>query len=97
MSSPARLAAATVDTWLLAHPGWERAGNTGIARSYKFADFASALAFAVTVGCDAQKQDHHPDMEIGWGRARVLWTTHDAGGITQKDLDAATAADARFG
>jgi len=51
----------------------------------------------VTVGCDAQKQDHHPDMEIGWGRARVLWTTHDAGGVTQHDLDAATATDARFG
>jgi 4a-hydroxytetrahydrobiopterin dehydratase len=42
----------------------------------------------------AEKRDHHPDILVGWGRTRVLWTTHDAGGITQLDLDLATATDA---
>ena len=97
MTTPSLLAAETVDAWLLAHPGWGRAGAKAIARQYAFPDFAGALAFVVKVGCDAQKADHHPDVEMGWGRARVLWTTHDAGGVTQRDLDAAAATDARFG
>lgn len=53
------------------------------------ADFAAALAFAVRLGMVAEKRDHHPDILIGWGKARVLWSTHDAGGITQLDLDLA--------
>ena len=97
MPSPALLPSETVDAWLRAHPGWERAGGNAIARQYKFADFASALAFVVKVGCEAEKHDHHPDIELGWGRARVLWSTHDAGGVTQRDLDLAAASDARFG
>jgi 4a-hydroxytetrahydrobiopterin dehydratase len=97
MTKLSPLGAETVDAWLTAHPGWSRADGAAIARQYKFPDFASALAFVVKVGCDAQKADHHPDVEMGWGRARVLWTTHDAGGVTQRDLDAAAETDARFG
>jgi 4a-hydroxytetrahydrobiopterin dehydratase len=97
MATPVLLGAETVDAWLLAHPGWGRAGGNAIARQYVFPDFASALAFVVKVGCDAEKRDHHPDVEMGWGRARILLTTHDAGGVTQRDLDAAAATDARFG
>jgi 4a-hydroxytetrahydrobiopterin dehydratase len=83
----------TVDTWIASHPGWERSSGGAIAKSYKFADFASALAFTVRVGCLAEKRDHHPDVELGWGRARLAWSTHDAGGVTRLDLDAAEAAD----
>jgi len=97
MTKPSLLGAETVDAWLAAHPGWGRASGNGIARQFAFPDFATALAFVVKVGCDAEKRDHHPDIELGWGRARVLWTTHDAGGVTQRDLDAAAATDARFG
>jgi 4a-hydroxytetrahydrobiopterin dehydratase len=97
MARPTRLEAAVVDTWLAAHPGWERAGGNAIARTYKVADFSAALAFVVRVGCFAERKDHHPDVELGWGRARVAWSTHDAGGITQLDLDAAEATDQRFG
>jgi 4a-hydroxytetrahydrobiopterin dehydratase len=92
MARPSKLEAAVVDAFLAAHPGWERAGG-GIAKRFAFADFAAALAFAVKVGCYAEKHDHHPDLELGWGRARVLWSTHDAGGTTQFDLDAAEATD----
>jgi 4a-hydroxytetrahydrobiopterin dehydratase len=41
----------------------------------------------------AEKRDHHPDVTIGWGKARVLWTTHDAGGVTDLDLALAEATD----
>ena len=97
MARPTKLDAAIVDAWLAAHPGWERAGGGAIARAYKLPDFAAALAFVVRVGCLAERQDHHPDVELGFGRARVAWSTHDAGGVTQLDLDAAEATDQRFG
>jgi 4a-hydroxytetrahydrobiopterin dehydratase len=97
MARPTKLDAKDVDAWLAQHPGWERAGADAIARRFSFADFSAALAFAVRVGCFAEKRDHHPDLELGWGRARVLWSTHDAGGVTQLDLDAAAATDKLHG
>ena len=93
MTRPTKLDAQTVDTWISSHPGWERSSDGAIAKRYAFADFASALAFTVRVGCLAEKRDHHPDVELGWGRARLAWSTHDAGGVTRLDLDAAEAAD----
>ncbi len=90
---PTRLDSSAVDAWLAAHPGWARAGEGAIAKKFAFDDFASALAFVVRVGCYAEKRDHHPDLELGWGRVRVLWSTHDAGGVTRLDLDAAEATD----
>src|SRR5579884_3981298 len=92
MARPSKLEPAAVDAFLAAHPGWERM-DIGIAKRFAFSDFASALAFAVRVGCYAEKHDHHPDLELGWGRARVLWSTHDAGGTTRLDLEAAEATD----
>jgi 4a-hydroxytetrahydrobiopterin dehydratase len=93
MARPAKLDDGAVTTWLGEHAGWERAGEGAIARRFKFPDFSTALGFVVRVGCLAEKKDHHPDVELGWGRARVLWSTHDAGGVTQLDLDAAEACD----
>ncbi len=82
-----------VDAWLAAHPGWTRDGDA-IARAYAWPDFGAALGFAVRLGLVAEKRDHHPDIHLGWGKARVMWTTHDAGGITPLDLDLAAATDA---
>jgi 4a-hydroxytetrahydrobiopterin dehydratase len=93
MARPSKLEASVVDAWLKAHAGWERVGEGAIARSFKFADFSAALGFVVRVGLFAEKRDHHPDIEMGWGRARVLWSTHDAGGVSQLDLDAGEATD----
>jgi 4a-hydroxytetrahydrobiopterin dehydratase len=93
-TGPTQLPPTTVDAWLVAHPEWSRADGGGIARKFAFADFSSALAFGVRVGCYAERRDHHPDLEIGWGRVRVHWSTHDAGGLTHLDLDSAEATDA---
>jgi 4a-hydroxytetrahydrobiopterin dehydratase len=92
MTRPAKLVRTEVDEWLAAHSGWQVEGEA-LVRSYKLADFASALAFAVRLGMIAEKRDHHPDILVGWGKARVLWTTHDAGGITRLDLELAEATD----
>jgi len=94
MARPHKLDTAVVDAWLSRHAGWQRTDSDALARLYSFRDFASAVAFVVRVACLAERRDHHPDVEIGWGRARVIWWTHDAGGITQLDLDAAEASDA---
>jgi 4a-hydroxytetrahydrobiopterin dehydratase len=94
MVRPTKLDAAVVEAWRAKHADWERVGETAIARAYKFKDFSAALGFVVRVGLAAEKRDHHPDVELGWGKARVLWSTHDAGGITQLDLELAEASDA---
>ena len=93
MARPSKLPPGAVDAWLASHPGWARENEVALARTFKLADFASAIGFAVKVGCAAERRDHHPDLEVGWGRAKVLWTTHDAGGITQLDLDLAEATE----
>jgi 4a-hydroxytetrahydrobiopterin dehydratase len=92
MARPSKLEGSVVEAWLKDNGAWARDG-AGLARTFTFPDFASALAFAVRVGMLAEKRDHHPDILVGWGKARVLWTTHDAGGITQLDLDLAAGTD----
>jgi 4a-hydroxytetrahydrobiopterin dehydratase len=99
MPRPAKLDAGTIEAFLSAHEGWSRAESAGhgaieaLARTYSFADFSAALGFVVRVGLAAEKMDHHPDIELGWGKARVRWTTHDAGGITALDLQLAEMTD----
>ena len=93
MTHPKKLEAHDVTTWVAAHPGWTLDASGALVRALTFPDFASALAFVVRVGLAAEKKDHHPDIELGWGKARVRWTTHDAGGITSLDLELATLTD----
>ena len=93
MARPERLDREAVDAWLAAHDGWAREGEGAIAKSYAFGDFAGALAFAVRLGMLAEKRDHHPDVLLSWGKTRVSWTTHDAGGLTALDLALAEATD----
>ena len=93
---PGKLDETTLTQWLGSHAGWERAhagGQDAIARTFKFGDFSEALGFVVRVGLVAEKRDHHPDVELGWGRARVVWTTHDQKGVTSLDVELAEATD----
>jgi len=93
---PSKLDDSAVSSWLGAHPGWEktRAGEQdALARTFKFADFSAALGFVVRVGLAAERRDHHPDVELGWGRARIVWSTHDQKGITSLDVELAEATD----
>jgi 4a-hydroxytetrahydrobiopterin dehydratase len=94
MARPGKLDPAAVDAWLAAHPGWARSGEAAIAKRFALPDFASALALVVRIGMLAEKRDHHPDVLLGWGKALVTWTTHDARGVTSLDLELAEATDA---
>lgn len=60
-----------------------------LARKYKFKNFAESLDFVNKVGEIAERRDHHPDILFGWGYAEFFITTHDAGGITERDFELA--------
>jgi 4a-hydroxytetrahydrobiopterin dehydratase len=97
---PSKLDAETLEKWLGSHAGWEKTqagGQDAIARTFKLKDFSAALGLVVRVGLVAEKRDHHPDIELGWGRARVIWTTHDQKGVTSLDTELAEATDAIAG
>jgi 4a-hydroxytetrahydrobiopterin dehydratase len=67
--------------------GWtyDEARN-GIAKSFKFADFAEAFAFMTRIALAAEKADHHPDWSNVWNRVDILLSTHSEGGVTAKDI-----------
>ena len=66
----------------------------GIKREFKFIDFAQAFAFMTHVAILAEKADHHPEWSHVYNRVNILLTTHDAGGLSQRDIDLAKAIDA---
>ena len=65
-----------------------------IMRSFKFADFVEAFGFMTRVAILAEKADHHPEWSNVYNRVDVLLTTHDAGGLSARDVALATAIDA---
>lgn len=68
-------------------PGWELAPDgTSVSRAYRFKDFAAALSFVDGVGAVAEREGHHPDIEMGWGRVRITLSTHAIGGLSENDF-----------
>ena len=70
------------------------AGRAALRRDFRFADFNQAFAFMTRVALYAEKNDHHPEWFNVYNRVEVTLTTHDAGGVTQRDIDMARFADA---
>lgn len=79
---------------LAALPGWQRDGDA-IAREFTFDDFVGAMGFIVQVGVLAERANHHPNLNNVYNRVRIALSTHDAGGVTRKDLDLAKEISAR--
>ena len=73
--------------------GWTKRDG-GIEREWRFADFARAWAFMSRVAALAEAADHHPDWSNSYGRVRIRLTSHDAGGLTERDTALARAIDA---
>ena len=89
-------AALDVTEVLAGLPDWRRADDPrpAIARSLKFADFNAAFGFMTRVALLADKADHHPEWSNVYNRVGITLTTHDAGGISQRDADMAHAIEA---
>ncbi|MBI5470041.1 4a-hydroxytetrahydrobiopterin dehydratase [Candidatus Kaiserbacteria bacterium] len=75
-------------------PGWELdADARSISKTFKFKDFAQALEFVNNVGAIAESEGHHPDIEFGWGKAKISLTTHAIKGLSENDFILAAKID----
>jgi 4a-hydroxytetrahydrobiopterin dehydratase len=76
-------------------PGWRLVeGRDAIHRSFRFTDFSEAWGFMARVALLAEAQDHHPEWSNVWNRVEIVLTTHDAGGLSARDVKLALAIDA---
>jgi len=74
--------------------GWApSADGKAIEKRMTFADFSEAFAFLTRVAIEAEKRDHHPEFTSVWNRVDFRLTTHDADGVTEQDVELATAID----
>ena len=78
---------------LAALPQWQRAGEI-ISRTFGFQDFPAAMTFVNAVAEIAESAQHHPDIDVRWNKVTLALTTHDAGGLTEKDFALARQCDA---
>lgn len=91
---PRKLDDTEIDDALTALPEWRRvADRSAIVRKLAFADFNDAFGFMTRVALVAEKMDHHPEWSNVWNRVEITLSTHDAGGVTERDLRLATAID----
>ena len=77
---------------LEAVPNWSKRGQT-ILRTFKFDGFLESIAFVNRIAKKAQKMNHHPDIEIQFNKVTLKLTTHDDGGVTEKDFALARQCD----
>jgi 4a-hydroxytetrahydrobiopterin dehydratase len=76
-------------------PGWSLVGGRdAIRREFRFRDFSEAWGFMGRVALLAEKQDHHPEWFNVWNRVEIVLSTHDAGGLSARDVSLAQAIDA---
>lgn len=79
-------------------PGWQAlAGRDAIARRFTFADFNAAFGFMARVALKADQMDHHPEWTNVYNRVDVVLTTHEANGVTEKDVQLAAFMDGIVG
>lgn len=91
---PALLPPEDVGQYLSGLSGWVRVeGNIGIRKTYQFGDFMEAFAFMCRVAFLAEKADHHPEWSNIYNRVDIMLTTHDVGGLSQRDIELARLID----
>ena len=78
--------------------GWTpSADGVALEKSFRFADFSEAFAFLARVALHAEKVDHHPEFTSVWNRVDFRLTSHDSGGVTERDVALAKAIDGLVG
>lgn len=91
----ARMDAQSLHEMLPALAGWQLA-QEALEKTFRFAAYPETLQFVNAVAWIAQRLDHHPDLEVRYNRCRVVWTTHDAQGVTINDCIAAARTEQLF-
>ena len=84
----AKLAEDQIEQALKELPGWAREGEA-IIKTFQFEWFTPAMGFVTKVGLLAERFDHHPDIDIRYKTVRLLLTSHDSGGLTERDVNLA--------
>ena len=87
------LSPATVEEKLKELQGWSLAGKE-IVREFSFSDFVEALRFVNAVGERAEAAGHHPDIDTRYNKVKLALTSHDSGGLTERDFNLAKVVDA---
>ncbi|KGX90796.1 4a-hydroxytetrahydrobiopterin dehydratase [Pontibacillus marinus] len=77
-------------------PQWEVSNEKFISRSFKFKQYMDGVQFAYDIGRTAEEMDHHPSIQIEYGEVVVAVTSHDAGGLTERDFKLAQKIDDTF-
>ena len=91
----ARVTPAELDAHLATLTGWAQKDDA-IEKMYAFADFHATIGFVNALAWIANREDHHPDLRVSYNRCVVVWSTHDAGGVTQNDVVCAAKTDRLF-
>ena len=87
-----KLSKAQITTELKGLKNWKKKGAT-ISRTFEFKDFPAAMRFTNKIATAAEKSQHHPDIDVRWNKVTLALTTHDAGGLTEKDFQMAGKAN----
>lgn len=87
-----KLTASQIKAALKTVPDWRKRAAT-IARTFEFKDFPAAIKFVNRVAVLAEKAWHHPDIDVRWNKVTLTLTTHDQGGLTEKDFALASKFD----
>jgi len=96
MAKPKLLSDRQIQKALPELQGW-RLSRGALRCDFKFESFAKALKFVMKVGALAEKADHHPDIDIRYSVVKLALSTHDVGGISDRDFSLARAIDAQSG
>jgi 4a-hydroxytetrahydrobiopterin dehydratase len=75
-------------------PGWDNLANCEIAKTYKFENFYETMAFVNAMALVVHRQNHHPELELSFNRARVRFSTHSVGGLSENDFICAAKIEA---
>ncbi len=79
------LSAVDVTERLKSLPGWRLEGKE-IVRTFEFPDFAAAMRFVNAVAEQAESAGHHPDIDVRYNKVKLALSSHDAGGLTERDM-----------
>ncbi len=90
-----RLTAQQINALLGEVAGWEQSAGQ-IAKAYSFKNYHEAMAFVNATAWISHREDHHPDLEVGYDKVRVRYSTHSVGGLSEKDFICAAKIDSLF-
>ena len=82
-----------IDSYMKQLRGWKREGNE-LVKNLKFEDYYQTMSTVVAVAMLAQREDHHPDMTVGYNKLTIRYSTHSVGGLSENDFICAARTEA---